>query len=146
MSRLLLGLILGVLLAGGAVTARPASPAFWVPAWSEVSRLTWTRDGRAMQRPGVNPQVWSVWYAKQPQHTGVKLCGLVTGAGEVLLAYGSAGDAVLVHGAQPTFTCVQTIVGPGGGSANVAVEVYLRATDGQTLTWAEPTLLLQVTP
>lgn len=147
MSRVLFGLVIGLFLAGGGATARPhAGTAFWVPVWGEVSAATWVSDRRPVTHRPLNSQVWAVRYAKQREHTGVQLCGMVTGRGDVLLAYGSAGDPVTVHTTQPTFTCVQTIVGPGGGAANVAVEVYLHAAPGQILMWEEPTLLLQVMP
>jgi hypothetical protein len=144
MLRVLLGCLIGLVLAGGAVTARPAAPSFWVPAWAPPPG-GWAVDGRATHRPGAGGPVWAARTARLPEHTGVQLCGRVRGVGQVTLIYGQEGDPVALTAPTPTFTCVQTFL-PGGSATNLDLAVYLRAADGQTLTWAEPTLLVQVTP
>jgi hypothetical protein len=147
MYRLIVGIVIGLLCTAGIATAKPQnSGAFWVPVWDDVRGAVWTFDAQATHRATWDGQVFAVRYAKQYEHTGVKLCGRVTGTGDILLAYGSAGDAVTFTDARNTFQCVQTLVGPGGGSAPVQVAVYLRADAGHAITLTEPTLLLQVAP
>jgi hypothetical protein len=147
MYRLVVGIVIGLLCTAGIATAKPQnSGAFWVPVWDDVRGAVWTFDAQATHRATWDGRVFAVAYAKQPEHTAVKLCGMVSGTGAILLAYGGAGDAVTFREAQPQFRCVQTTVGPGGGAGNVQVEVYLHAETGDTLTLSDPTLLLQVTP
>ena len=119
--------LLAAVVALSALQARAASPTknaptslVWMPIHVPVSGEAWYAP-----KPGTQEPVVSWFYAKPAEQTVFRLVGMFTGDGEVLLAYGGAGDGVEFHFTQPEPMTVDTPVGMGGGTVPIVLDVYI---------------------
>lgn len=109
------------------VAARAAAPTknaptslVWLPIHVPVAGEVFRAP-----KPGTQEPVASWFYAKPAEQTVFRAVGMFMGDGEVLLAYGGAGDGVEFHFSQPTPMTVDTPVGMGGGTVPIVLDVYL---------------------
>ena len=119
--------LLAVVVALSALQARASAPTknaptslVWLPIHVPVAGEVWYAP-----KPGTQEPVVSWFYAKPAEQTVFRLVGMFTGDGEVLLAYGGAGDGVEFHFTQPEPMTVDTPVGMGGGTVPIVLDVYI---------------------
>jgi hypothetical protein len=114
--------MLAALWLAGQVSARVDSFSNFVPLYVP-------HQGETYPAGGAVPSI-SLQYVKQSNQVDFRACASLVGDGAWMLTYPEAGDPINFSYATPTWACIDTPTGTGGGTIGFPLQLWLGQTTG----------------